>query len=342
VIKIDNGVNVINYTVNAGLTASFVKGGTGEITFVQGAGRTLISSNGLIWDMPINSRATIASFGTVDYLYIDKAISTIYPAPYIDVVVPDSTLPSTTGNFELYGSFFKEDMTVVFDGQTVNYVIFHSSNWLTVNVTTGATEGLFSITLDNGLSKTFTNAYMVVLGTVFTPLTAEWTLTEPIDVDNDKVLVETWGSYGTAVWSKVFDYTKNISVRFNFTVSPLGIIGVWNATFYPHLALKNVSDNIKRFELSYSSEATSVRLRHKSLLVSPEIILYQSTEGTVLGNAQIIANKVIEYRFVDGIMYLYINNVLTYTYADVITENLKLEIYINKHDVKNIKYIELA
>lgn len=72
VILIANGVNVINYTVNAGITASFVKGGTGAITFVQGAGRTLIALNGFVFDGIVGSNASITSFGTVDYLYINN------------------------------------------------------------------------------------------------------------------------------------------------------------------------------------------------------------------------------------------------------------------------------
>ena len=71
VVKIDNGANVINYTVNAGLTASFVKGGTGAITFVQGAGRTLTGANGtLVFNGAVNSSASVVSFGTSDVLYI--------------------------------------------------------------------------------------------------------------------------------------------------------------------------------------------------------------------------------------------------------------------------------
>ena len=73
VIKIDNGANVINYTVNAGLTASFVKGGTGAITFVQGAGRTLTGANDtLVFNGAVNSSASIVSFGTSDVLYINN------------------------------------------------------------------------------------------------------------------------------------------------------------------------------------------------------------------------------------------------------------------------------
>ena len=70
IIKIDNGVNAINYTVN-GVNAAFVKGGTGAITFIQRVGRTLSSTNGLLFNGAVNSTASIVSFGTIDTLYIN-------------------------------------------------------------------------------------------------------------------------------------------------------------------------------------------------------------------------------------------------------------------------------
>ena len=71
-ILIDNGSNNINYTVNAELTASFVKGGTGTITFVQGSGRTLVAPSGAVFNGLQGSTASITSFGTTDYVYINN------------------------------------------------------------------------------------------------------------------------------------------------------------------------------------------------------------------------------------------------------------------------------
>ena len=73
IVKIDNGVNVINYTVNGALNASFIKMGTGAITFVQGSGRTLTGANGtLVLNGAVNSTASIVSDGTVDLVYINN------------------------------------------------------------------------------------------------------------------------------------------------------------------------------------------------------------------------------------------------------------------------------
>ena len=74
---IDNGVNAINLTVNGGVgfVSSYLKHGTGAITFVQGAGRTLIQVDSTaVLDGAVGSTATISSIGTTDYLRISNAV----------------------------------------------------------------------------------------------------------------------------------------------------------------------------------------------------------------------------------------------------------------------------
>jgi len=70
---IDNGVTNINITVNGGVDfiASYLKHGTGDITFIQGSGRTLVQVSGTNVISGIQgSTATISSIGTTDYLKI--------------------------------------------------------------------------------------------------------------------------------------------------------------------------------------------------------------------------------------------------------------------------------
>ncbi len=98
------------------------------------------------------------------------------PAPYMEVLIPDSTLPSVTTDFTIKGSFFTPTMTVSIVGQTVNYVTFISDNEVRVNVTTGAAQGSFAVTLNNGLSVTYAAALVIVLGTVYSPVDANWTI----------------------------------------------------------------------------------------------------------------------------------------------------------------------
>jgi hypothetical protein len=76
-VIIDNGVNSINITVNGGnnFLASYLKHGTGAITFIAGAGRTLALVDGTaVLNGALGSKATISSVGTKDYLSISNAV----------------------------------------------------------------------------------------------------------------------------------------------------------------------------------------------------------------------------------------------------------------------------
>jgi len=263
-------------------------------------------------------------------LKIGTAIS---PAPFLDEVIPDSYLPSTTGMFKLKGSFFTENMTVTTTGGTVNYIIFHNDNDVDVNITTGATEGSFSVTIDNGISKTFNGVLLIVLGTVFKPLTSEWTLTEPIDVLNDSVMVETYSIYGTAIWSREFDYTINWSFRFNLKRSPLGVqINDFNRN---EISLINLS-GIEKYGFTVYTVGSNATTR-----VDDGVNTILSDSFANFWNT-VAEDSNIELRCVNGIVRTYVNSIVKTAYSGTLTENLKLKININSFDIENIKYIELS
>lgn len=75
-VIIANGINAINITVNGGtdFSSSYLKAGTGTITFVQGSGRTLVLVDStVLLNGVVGSTATISSVGTTDYLRISNA-----------------------------------------------------------------------------------------------------------------------------------------------------------------------------------------------------------------------------------------------------------------------------
>ncbi|GIQ57179.1 hypothetical protein Flavo103_03150 [Flavobacterium collinsii] len=74
-VIINNGTSAINITVNGGtdFNASYLKHGTGAITFVQAAGRTLVQVNATAaLNGAPGSTATVSSIGTTDYLRISN------------------------------------------------------------------------------------------------------------------------------------------------------------------------------------------------------------------------------------------------------------------------------
>jgi hypothetical protein len=73
-VVIDNGANPITYTINAAITALFMKLGSASITFVAGSGRTLVQVDSTnILNGVVGSTATIMSVGTTDYLRVSNA-----------------------------------------------------------------------------------------------------------------------------------------------------------------------------------------------------------------------------------------------------------------------------
>lgn len=72
-VILSNGAANRTLTVISSLTATYLKSGTGSITFFQGAGRTLVNMSGtfILNGLP-GSNAKIVSDGTTDYLYINN------------------------------------------------------------------------------------------------------------------------------------------------------------------------------------------------------------------------------------------------------------------------------
>ena len=267
------------------------------------------------------------------------------PAPYLDYVVPDSTLPSTTGNFQLHGSFFTPSMcltanlatSIIFTGQTVNYAIFHSSNWIEVNITTGATEGSFAITLNNGLSATFSNAIMIVLGTVYTPVFADWTsITGGLNItEGNNSYIQSFGVYTTANYIPQIDYTKNFSIRFKHKASPLGNIPA------------NYDDkSIELWTIDGLTKVFHAGITHH--LASDSYYTYAGTIGVAGNNPPNYTNPIdiiknlVEFRYINNFVKVFINGVEKYSVSYTLTQNLQLRLIQDKIDIVEIKIIELA
>lgn len=255
------------------------------------------------------------------------------PAPYIDIVVPDSTLPSTIGNFELYGSFFTPTMTVVFTSQTVNYFNFHNSNWITVNVTTGATEGLFSIVLNNGISRTFNNAYQVILGTILIPTASDWNSLVYADVTTNGTLKMQYSGLKAEGKLNTSFFTIPASGFFRFLWSynkspyhptPIG------ASTNRRLYFKKVSDNSIFCYISIwiSSASTCDVTAHYG-------------DGTLIGYigpASTYADTVFSLRRTGSLMQFFMNDTMKFIITDPSVE-MKVEIDMLGLDIIGIKGI---
>jgi hypothetical protein len=73
-VIIANSASAITYTIDVPITTSFMKFGTGSITFLSGSGRTLIQVDATnVLNGIIGSTASIISVGTQDFLRISNA-----------------------------------------------------------------------------------------------------------------------------------------------------------------------------------------------------------------------------------------------------------------------------
>lgn len=145
-----------------------------------------------------------------------------FPAPYLSEMIPDSNLPSTTFNILLKGDFFTPNMTIAYAGQTVVSKTFISSKEYRITLTTGSAEGMFNITLNNGVSITYPNAFLVVLGTTYIPVIADFiNVGSTLTVFDGKVTTNTVNVLGSTDLNLNFDMSKKWRLYVTVAQSPL-------------------------------------------------------------------------------------------------------------------------
>lgn len=264
------------------------------------------------------------------------------PAPFMEILIPDSTLTNTTTNFTIKGAFFTPTMTVAIVGQVINYVTFVSDNKILVNVTTGATAGMYDVTLNNGLTAIYYNALLLTSGVIYKPNTADWTVlsgSPDLSVEGE-YHISLYNATHSVKWNKAFDYTRNFQVIFRFKRSPTGSIGTeWGQGSFSSfvVALANAGGTVGFTTAIYSS----LYCHHMASSGTPSGNLFYQSSGTATEKGAYFETQTISYKYISGVMYIYLNNALKFTYSLTITENLFLNIKSKTVDVVDIKYIEL-
>ena len=256
--------------------------------------------------------------------YLKLVTIPVAPPPYLEELIPDSYLPATTGNIILKGSFFTPNMTISLEGQTVNYKTFISDNEYHLNVTTGNTEGNFDVTLNNGISQTFPDALLIVLGTVFTPVESDWQSKSNIDVtvgDYPKVTAPQINAL--AYWLPPVNYTKNWRISFKYVQSSFDPFSGGNS----YLRIKSATNTLL------------------SLRMINNLYVYTGNSNELRAIRSIDLNKTIEIRKVGSLISLYKDNgelILIVSDFETMSENMRISLDLSSMDISNIKYIETA
>jgi len=266
-------------------------------------------------------------------LKIGTAIS---PAPFLDEVIPDSYLPSTTGMFKLKGSFFTENMTVTTTGGTVNYITFNNDNDVDVNITTGATEGAFSVTIDNGISKTFTGVLLIILGNVVKPIAADWyDITGIPEINTGEFKITTANVKATG---KVFSIPTGQDFRLYVTPvkSPLGTTKISAG-----LTMVDLYDTLNVRQFSISIYCNGIDLSTNKYEVGDSTTTNRDL-GVLLNGLDLSNPKYVFFERIGTQIKMYVESNPTPIVSSVVADfDMYVKIDVQWWDLIDIKYVEL-
>ena len=260
----------------------------------------------------------------------------IAPAPFLNEVIPDSYLPSTTGMFKLKGSFFTENMTVTTTGGTVNYITFNNDNDVDVNITTGATEGAFSVTIDNGISKTFTGVLLIILGNVVKPIAADWyDITGIPEINTGEFKITTANVKATG---KVFSIPTGQDFRLYVTPvkSPLGTTKISAG-----LTMVDLYDTLNVRQFSISIYCNGIDLSTNKYEVGDSTTTNRDL-GVLLNGLDLSNPKYVFFERIGTQIKMYVESNPTPIVSSVVADfDMYVKIDVQWWDLIDIKYVEL-
>jgi hypothetical protein len=265
-----------------------------------------------------------------------------FPAPFLEDLVPDSNLPGISGKIILIGAFFKPTMClaenintvngILLQGQTILTAKFISDNRIDLDVTNSTIEGSYDITLNNGLSITYSDVYLLVLGTVITPIPTDYSnITGAVDItEGENILVSIANTSGSLKCDLQLDINDDFTYSFRWKASPLNP----NPTAQQdYIIVKDSVTNSQIFKLrSYNNGGTYI---------------YNSTNGLikVFENAAHNFNTNINYKIkrTGTILQLMLDSTVAHTFDasvnDLVVNNLIVEHITQKLDRLSIRYI---
>jgi hypothetical protein len=226
--------------------------------------------------------------------------------------------------------------------------LFVTDNEFHINVTTGATGGIFNMTLNNGISVTLIGALLITSGTVYEPASADWSSVNLLDVsETGKSKITVFGSSsGVATWNKEFDFTKNWDFRIRFKTSPLGgYIGGNDYNESVFELVKVTAGTVLIYGQMYmngnqdSSQFKGSTSNHSLVNISTNVTGLIGAGNTSFNNIR-QESVTLLLRCISGVLYAYNEGTLLFTFTDTISENLKLKVRNRYYDWQDIKYIE--
>jgi hypothetical protein len=257
-------------------------------------------------------------------------------APFFTSITPNYGAPNLTKDLILKGAFFTPSTTVLIDGGTVNATTFVNDNEIKVNITLGANEGTFNITVNNGTEAIFYNKFLISIGEVFIPQPEEWINKSFVNTNNPgEVLITAYGTVTNAEWNKPLNMAKDWILRWQAAQSSLGEHTIGQDYQGWTLQLKN-NTGINKF--SYQLYPHNGGHYHNG---RTDVNSASYIDGPFGFDWSVVEDRNIELRYLNGVLYCYVQNVLKKTYTTTIDTDLRLITSLKRHDYINIQYIEL-
>ncbi len=298
---------------------------------------------------PSQANKLLGTDANGDFKLYPLSTFSVYPPPYLEEILPLSVLPNSTGNITLKGSFFTPTMTVSIEGQTVNFITFLNDNSIKINLTTGSLEGAFNITFNNGISATFNNSLLVVLGVVHKPTSSDWiNVIQPIDISEEGSLkISQYDFLASAILDKNKISIKsltNFRFVFNFENTPFEKYPKVQ-DFSTKVTFYRVNDNIPvySFDLYLAGGYIDDSPNHYAALqIRSGENLSNVTVPDLSRNSTKTWNEEIRLQRLNGIMSLYTGGSLKVSFNYCENSEMYVKFETRKVDFLNIKYIELS
>jgi len=258
--------------------------------------------------------------------------------PYLYEVVPESNLPGTTSDFMFNGAFYTPSTTVTVSGQTVNSVTFISDNVLKVNITLGQTEGSFAATINNGQSKTFSDVILVVLGTVYSPVTSDFSILSgnaDFGTKGEMKIISNGQDAKAILSTNNFLIPSGIDfeIRFRMRVSPIDT----SPQFYSRICGVELINPID------SSLVIGLWRWAENMTTHARTIFFDDTTGQTKTQATNVPDiAIIKVQRVNGVYTFKTDETVRYISTETYAGDLRIRLNLHDVDIAGIKFIELA
>ena len=257
---------------------------------------------------------------------------TIFSSPYVDVNSIQNFSPNVQYNWNLVGDFFTYDTVVTMTGGTISYTEFVNSKLMIVHFTSSATAGYYNLTLNNGITKIFTNYIHITIGTIYPTNINSWANVTNATIDESGNVLESTSTLSAhAELIQQQDYLKDFEVTFSLALSP----------YYPVFNGLNHQSFIGLYDSVTDEHIINMMFDNGLNPANPYIYGRATASYSQQSTPDADYSTIWRFRWLTGVLTVYRDNTLQLTTNEVITANTKLVLNLKGVDVDQVSYIEL-